>query len=176
MFKAPILVLGGEEPGDGVVVAADGADIGAGHEAGVAFTVDAALDPAGLPVRSHSTDGWSRKGRDRSARGIDRSRRGRPCISSARHRIARGPFGTPPADGATRRARGRQTDRSLRQGAGGLHQALLRVDRELPSHYDLVVSTDHLSPTVFGHEKSELDELPKALDANPGALRNLLFG
>ena len=52
-FKVPILVLGGEEAGDGVVVAADGADVGAGHEAGVASTVDAALDPAGLPVRSH---------------------------------------------------------------------------------------------------------------------------
>ena len=52
-FKAPILVLGGEEPGDRVVVAADGADVRAGHEAGVASTVDAALDPASLPVRSH---------------------------------------------------------------------------------------------------------------------------
>ena len=51
-FKAQILVLGGEEAGDGVVVAADGADVGAGHEARVASTVDAALDPAGLSVRS----------------------------------------------------------------------------------------------------------------------------
>ena len=30
--------------------------------------------------------------------------------------------------------------------------------------------------TVFGHEESELDELAKALDANPGAVRDLLFG
>jgi hypothetical protein len=30
--------------------------------------------------------------------------------------------------------------------------------------------------TVFGYEKSELDELPKAFDANPGALRDLLCG
>ena len=30
--------------------------------------------------------------------------------------------------------------------------------------------------TVLGHEKSELDELPEALDANPGAVRDLLFG
>ena len=38
-------------------------------------------------------------------------------------------------------------------------------------HY--VAATEH---TVFRHEKPEVDELPKALDANPGALRDLLFG
>ncbi len=36
-----------------------------------------------------------------------------------------------------------------------------------------VAATEH---AVFRHEKSEFDELPKALDADPGALRDLLFG
>jgi hypothetical protein len=62
--------------------------------------------------------------------------------------------------------------RGVRGGERRRIQSLRLEFHEHPRPHD-VAATER---TVFGHEKSELDEFPKALDANPGALRDLLFG
>jgi cytidylate kinase len=62
------------------------------------------------------------------------------------HGVTRYPCKASLADRANRRARGGQTDRSRRQGARMAYiKRFYAVDRELPSLYDLVVSTDRLS-------------------------------
>ena len=66
--------------------------------------------------------------------------------------------------------------REMARGVGGSERRRIQSFRvefyEHPCPHN-VAATEH---TVFGHEKSELDEFPKALDANPRALRDLLFG
>ena len=64
----------------------------------------------------------------------------------------------------------------MSRGVGGSERRRIQSFRfefhEHPCPHDVAAK----ERTVFGDEKFEFDELPKALDANPGALRDLLFG